>query len=775
MADPRSILVRTPLKDGELLVHRLHAREELGRLFEYDLELLGLDPQVKIEDLLGKDMTVTLEMHDGDPRCFHGFIARFGQAGMLGRYTKYSCTLRPFLWFLTRTSDSRIFQGKTVPEIVTEVLKLHDFTDLLNKLQETHEPRESCVQSRESDFEFVSRLLEEEGIYYYFLHEEKKHSLVLADTRTSHKPPSGREKIPFIPPELNAHPREEHVRTWSLTQEVQSGAFALNDFDFESPRASLLTRLSRPLKHARNALEQYDPIAGFVDAHDVKDGNTGDPNAAKRAEGFARVRLEELQAEYDRAEAEGNARGVMVGSLFELVDHPRGDQNREYLVVAAEYAMVAPGFDAGGARAGEDDDKEPPYQVSFTVQPSKLPFRPRRITARPFIPGPHTAVVVGGSGDEIWTDKFGRVKVHFPWDRGGKGDDTSSCWVRVAQLWAGSAWGGLHVPRVGQEVIVEFIEGDPDRPIITGRVYNGANAPPFGMPAGATKSGILSRSSKGGGADNANEISFEDKKGSEVFHMHAEKDMATEVENDETHSVGHDRSRSVGHDETVHVTNDRKKTVDKNETETIGVDKKISVGSNHTETIGSKMTLSVGADCSETIGANRTLSVAASRTETIGSNSSTTVSVNSSEKVGAAKELTVGGKNAVTVGASSSLTVGGGHSETIGGDQSVTAAGGSTVKAGKDISQTAGANASHSAAKNITLTAGAALTISGKTHVIVEAGDDLLLKSGDAKIYLKKDGTILIEGKDIEIKGSGKITAKASSDMTLKGSKILQN
>ena len=250
MSETRNFHVRTPLKDGALLVYRVRAREELGRPFQLDLELLSEDPQIKLEDVVGKDMTLTLQMHDNDPRFFHGIVARFGQSGVRGRYTRYLCTLRPHLWLLTRISHSRIFQGLTVPEIASKVLKDSGYSDVVNKLHETYQPREYCVQYRESDFAFVSRLLEEEGIYYFFTHEEKKHSLVLADDRASHAPVLNYAKLPYIPPEVNATPRLEHVRTWTVMQEVQTGALAVNDFDFEVPRASLLTRLSQPLQHA---------------------------------------------------------------------------------------------------------------------------------------------------------------------------------------------------------------------------------------------------------------------------------------------------------------------------------------------------------------------------------------------------------------------------------------------------------------------------------------------------------------------------------------------
>jgi type VI secretion system secreted protein VgrG len=740
--ETRHVYLISSLEPEELMLQRARVTEELGRVFEIRLDLLGSDPHISVEDLVGDTMTVCLALPDGE-RYFNGYVARFGQGGAAGRYTRYRCTMRPFFWLLTRASDSRIFRKMSVPEIVKTVISEFGFGEVELKLQGSYPTREYTVQYRESYFSFLSRLLEEEGIYYFFRHQKDRHNMVLCDDKGSHEPVAGWEKIPFIDPQENEAPREEHFSRWQLTQQFESGAFAVNDFDFEAPRADLLHKLSRPLGHKHASLEQYDPLAGYIEA--VDSGNGGDPNRSERGELFAKVRLEELQARGDRVKARGNARGPHAGATFELVDHPRPDQNREVLVVRGDYRMYQPGFDAGSSTGEDQGEDEPVFETRLLVQPAKTPFRPRRTTPRPSISGPHAAVVVGSG--EIWTDKFGRVKVHFPWDR----QDTEGCWVRVAQVWAGSGWGGIHVPRVGQEVIVEFVEGDPDRPIITGRVYNGANPPPFGMPEGATKSGLLSRSSKGGSADHANEVSFEDKKGEEVLHIHAEKDMSSDIENDQAHSVGHDRTRSVGNDETIEIGHDRKKSVKNNQSESVGVDKSISVGSNHKEEIGADMNLTVGSNRTEKIGSDQSL--------TIGMNQATKVAINSSEMVGVAKEIMVGGAHSLTVGAGSDTKVGGSKG----------------VQVGKDITVGAGGSASHSAGKNFSVVAGENAEFKGKKHLVADGGDDVIISSGSAKIILKKNGDITIQGKEIKIIGDSKINVKSSSDVIIKGSKIEQN
>jgi len=357
------------------------------------------------------------------------------------------------------------------------------------------------------------------------------------------------------------------------------------------------------------------------------------------------------------------------------------------------------------------------------------------VTPKPVIQGAQTATVVGVGGEEIYTDEHARVKVQFHWDRYGKRDENSSCWIRVSQVWAGKTWGTIHIPRIGQEVIVSFLEGDPDRPIVTGRVYNGDNKAPYDLPANKTQSGIKTRSSKDGAAANFNEIRFEDKKGSEQLFIHAEKSQDIEVEKDETHWVGHDRTKTIDNDETTHVKHDRTETVDHNET--------IKIGENRSE--------NVGKDESITIGANRTESVTKDETVTIGKNRT--------ESVGESESISVSKGQTISVGKAQSLTVGDGRTVNVGKDESITI--------GKKQDVNVGDARKTSIAKDDALSVGKKL--------IVSAADEISLTTGSASIIMKKDGTITIKGKDITLDGSGKINVKASSDVAIKGSKVTQN
>ncbi len=721
MPEGRLVSISTPLEDGVLLVRSMSVREELGRLFEFSLELLSEDPDIKLEDILGQPITATLELGDGVQRYFNGLVTRFSLTGTHGEYVTYRAILRPWFWFLTRKSDCRIFQEKTVPDIIKDVFRDNGFSDFEELLSGSYRTWDYCVQYRETDFNFVSRLMEQEGIYYYFKHDDGKHMLVMSDSVSSHEPFEGYDEIPYKPTGGSSSETEDHIETWQISQAVQPGAYALRDFDFEKPRTKLDSKSSITRDHQHAEYEVYDYPGEYVESGD--------------GDNYVSTRIQELQAQYERVEAQANARGLAAGYLFTLTEFPRDDQNREYLIVSVTHEMSVNTYESG---SGDEDY----YGCDFVAMDSKQDFRSQRITPKPAIQGPQTAIVVGKSGEEIWTDKYGRVKVQFHWDRVGKADENSSCWVRVASIWAGKKWGGVHIPRIGQEVIVEFLEGDPDRPIITGRVYNADNMPPYDLPAKATQSGIKSRSSKEGSPDNFNEVRFEDKKGEEEVYIHAEKDQNNVVENNETTSVGNDRSENVGNNETINIGNDRIETV----------------GANHTETIG----------------ANLDLSVAATKSESVGSNSSETVSIAKALSIGAAYQVTVGGAMNVTVGAAKAEEIGGFKTELIGAKKSVSVAGDSTENVGGDKSITIGKNSNDSIGGKHTETVKKEYELKAK-KIILQAEDEIKIKVGKASIVMKKSGEILIQGKDISAKGSGKINIKASGDITMKGSKIKEN
>lgn len=463
--------------------------------------------------------------------------------------------------------------------------------------------------------------------------------------------------------------------------------------------------------------------------------------------------MEEEETQYFVVSGTSSCRAFTSGYRFDLKDYVRKDMNRAYLLTNVHHVATV-GSTYTTTTVGKDESA---YTNSFTCIPHKVPFRPPQATPKPIIQGVQTAVVVGKAGEEIWTDNYGRVKVQFHWDREGKYDENSSCWTRVSQNWAGKQWGTMFLPRIGQEVIVEFIEGDPDRPIITGRVYNAEQMPPYPLPGEQTKSTIKSNSSKGGGG--SNELRFEDKKGGEEIYLHGQKDWTIAIENDKNQTVGHDETLSVG--------NNRTKTVGVDQSETIGSNKTIQVGTNHTEAIGANKTMTVGGNHTETISGAEAITIGMASAHTIALARALSIGGAYQVTVGAAMNETIGAAKAEEIGAVKSVNVGGNSSENVGANKSVDAASNISEKAGKDISMSAGKNFSASAGDNMSETAGKDVTIKAGKKMLLDAGDEITIQTGSARIQMKKNGDIVIEGK--------KISVTASGDIVMKGQKILQN
>lgn len=574
----RQVSVDSPLGEDVLLFRRMRADEELGRLYEYRIELLSRNAQIKLSDIVGQRLTVALKLPTGSERYFDGFVAQFSHDGRRGAYAVYRATLRPWLWFLTRTADCRIWQERSVPEIVSAVFREHGFTDFDESLSGDYPKLPYCVQYRETDFNFVSRLLERAGIYYYFRHEKNRHTLVLADSYSSHQPGKGYEQLPYAPPDEQRLQDFEHVHDWTLTQKLDSGALALTSFDFEKPRALLDVNLALQHRHAHDDFEIFDYPGPYTETTD--------------GERYARIWLEGLEARQASARGAANARGLAVGNLFKLGGSPRGDQNKEHLVVAARYRIESNDYETGS-----EHEPRQLFDCRFTAIDSRQPYRAERLTPRPVVQGPQTAIVVGKQGEEIWTDAHARVKVQFHWDRYGKADENSSCWLRVAQVWAGKQWGGLYIPRIGQEVIVDFLEGDPDRPIVTGRVYNGDAKPPYELPAEATKSTLKSMSSKGGGG--FNEVRFEDKKDAEQLFIHAQRDFDLRVGNDRRDYAAKNAHAVVDGSRYESVAGDAHLGIKGVRAAEIGGDDNLKVAGRLAQDVGGSLSLKVGGAVAE--------------------------------------------------------------------------------------------------------------------------------------------------------------------------------
>ncbi len=562
----RLIAISTPLGNDVLLLKSIQMTEELGRPFTADLDLRSETPNINFEEIIGENVTVRVLLTGGGTRYINGYIASFSQSGVpaQGRANRYRAKMVPWLWFLTRTSDCRVFQNKTVPDIVQEVFKDFGFSGeafIKLALSATYEPREFVVQYRETAFNFVSRLLEEEGIYYFFEHDNGKHVLVLADSPAAHNPVTGYENVPFVQQERQTVGRER-VWEWQLEKKLQPIKVAHQDLDFKRPMSFIAASAESTIPATKPGILETASAMFEVFDHSLAPSifkGGADTASMDDTDHLVKVRVEELAADYEVARSRGDVRGLVVGAKFKLTEFPRTDQERDYVVVSAYYHAET---DEYGRDTGGGSDQL--YQVGFTAIPATVPFRPARTTPRPVIGGPQTARVVGPSEEEIYTDDegFGRVRVLFNWDRWNKAEepDKCSCWVRVAQLWAGKKWGAMFLPRIGQEVIVEFMEGDPDKPVVTGRLYNGQCMPPYALPDEKTKSTIKTCSSKGG--EGFNEIRFEDKKDAEQIFIHAQKDMHTRVKNDHLLWVGNDRHEWVKNDAHEYVKHDKHVIVD---------------------------------------------------------------------------------------------------------------------------------------------------------------------------------------------------------------------
>jgi type VI secretion system secreted protein VgrG len=586
----RVVRAHTPLDESQLLFRSMRGTEGLSQLFEFEVDLLSPDAGIDLKSMLGKPLALEIQTAvAGSPRFLNGQVVRFaavGREGGTSRHMVYSATVRPWLWYLTRSSDNKIFQGKSVVEVIEEVFADYGFA-YENKLCENYRQWEYCVQYNESDFAFVSRLMELEGIYYYFKHDKNQHTLVLADDLGAHEPMPGYETIDYFAADRDISEDLEVIREWQPSEEIRSGSYTVNDFNFTTPKGELSNVRTQPRQHDHADHEIYEWLGDYPSAGD--------------GEHYARVRLEEVQALAQRSAGHATVRGMAPGYKFKMRNSPRGEDNQEHLAVAVSYALREGGY-ASSAASGE-------YNFDFVVQPTSLPFRAPRQTPQPRTGGPQTATVVGPEGEEIWTDEYGRVKVQFHWDRYGQRNENSSRFVRVSHIWAGERFGGVFTPRIGQEVVVDFIGGRVDRPVIVGRVYNADQMPPFALPGEATKSGVVTRSSKGGSPANANAFVFEDAMGAEQILLHAQRNLDTEVEAAETHTTGATRTTLIKGHESATYESGEERHITAGAVESIdgGEERTVTGGATETVTDGEKRTITGGAIETITGGETRTV------------------------------------------------------------------------------------------------------------------------------------------------------------------------
>jgi type VI secretion system secreted protein VgrG len=615
--------------------------EGLSKAFEYQVEILCDKPDLDLKTFLGKSMTVAVEQPAGGTRYFNGLIARFVQSGRKTKhFYHYQATLRPWFWFLSRTQDCKIFQEKTVVQIVEEVFGDHTSLAKFKKsLNASYTPWVYCVQYRESDMNFVARMMEQEGLYYYFEHTKNGHEMVLCDNASAHRAVTNYKEIPY---EANWAAREtitECITSWGASVQVLPTKVVLADFDFERPSMALRKDHTVSRTHDMASFEVFDYPGEYT--------QDGDGVA------YAKVRAQEQQASFQLIAGQTDSRGVSCGFTFKATGMSNSTHNQEYLVVSTS-VYVEEGVQIGGEDAGNAQ-----YSCDFQVMPTSDTFRAARVTPKPMVHGPQTAKVVGPSGEHIHTDKYGRVKVQFHWDRIGAKNDKSSCWMRVSQPWAGNGFGIISIPRIGDEVVVSFLEGDPDQPIITGRVYNAEFMPPYALPEHNHITSIFTRSVGSNARAEGNELKFCDKPGNEYILVQAQKDFHREVENDD-----HDRVK-----------------------------------------------------------ANQFLIVDGNREEKVAGTMDVTVAQTVKTVYGMDHQHDLAGDNIASIGGVYELKVGGEHKMDVGGDAGVTWGGKGQLDVAQDLAMSSGGNVDIKGAMNVTIQAGTTLTLkAGGCSIVLGPG-----------------------------------------------------
>ncbi|HBM8437930.1 TPA: type VI secretion system tip protein VgrG, partial [Escherichia coli] len=565
--------------DGMLLFASLGGTETVGELFTYSIKLKTPDilnlgyvspaANLQLKPMVGKDLCVHIELDGGGKRYISGLVTAARVAGHQGRSVVYELRLEPWLKILTHTSDYKAFQNKNVVDILDEVLDEYPWP-VEKRLVENYPTRAWQVQYGETDFAFIQRLMQEWGIYWWFEHSENSHTLVLADAINVHKACADSPLVCYYQKGLKLD--KEFIHTITANESLRSGQWVLNDFDFMKPRSLLKSTVANPRETGLAEYEHYEW--------------PGDYFTKSEGEMLTRIRMEEQRSPGSRVQGSGNIRTLMTGFTFTLENYPTAEVNREYLLVQTTLFIQD-----NAQHSGQEQHFS--YSTSFELHPTSEVYRPQRTLSKPHTKGPQSAIVTGPAGQEIWTDKYGRVKVQFGWDRYGKNDENSSCWVRVSYPWAGKGFGGIQIPRIGQEVLVDFKNGDPDLPIIVGRTYNQDTMPPWGLPGAATQSGFYSHTI-GGGPTNANALRFEDKPGGEEVWLHAEKDQRIEVNNNESHWVGNNRLKVIDKTETAIIGEERSLTVQMDDTSLAGQNKTIQAVQNLRLAAGDSIILSCG-------------------------------------------------------------------------------------------------------------------------------------------------------------------------------------
>jgi type VI secretion system secreted protein VgrG len=716
--------------NGELMFWSVVGHEGLSRPSVYELSVLSKNQQIDAKDILGRAFDVTIEFLDEDggkhERHCEGHAVRFMRTSQVGRHFEYRIQLRSWFWLLSKRQNSWIQQDKPVLDVLDAVFEDSPVKRFKKVKSEnvigTHNARRYCVQYQESDYAFLSRLLEDEGIYYWFDAHEAPGTMHLADSSdVAHQKLPVTDTLKWVE-DGASEGRFNEITRWISARRFDTGKHSTRDSDFKAIKKKLGADMDAADTHELADLEVFEFPGGYFSSDD--------------ADKTAKIRGEELVARRNRQWALTSWPDVAAGRSFSYEGDPDGTRDGDYVIGACTFIVTHPGYEAlefrekprtvgqlleealaeDAVNAGTLDvlrellDDTPQMRTGergictflLTVFPLDVPFKPPRLTPRVTMPGPQSAIVVGPQGEELHVDEHGRVKVHFHWDRSEKRNEKSTCWVRVSQPWGGKGWGGYFVPRIGQEVLVDFLNGDVDRPVIVGRLYNDEQFIPYKSP---TQSGFRTRSTPGGNAGNYNEIMFEDKKGEEMLSIHAELDMSRSVERDDSTSVDRDQSITVKRDQTSLVDRDRKHTVTRNDTNMVVVDQKNTVkGAQNNQVVGNRTTF-----------------------------------------VDANDALTVGGTSTVDVVGARKTTYRAGETHTVVGNQTVSVTGKLTYKAGSMSFETPHIDwmVTGSSSKNITVPTGPLNLMANKIKLMSNTGIEMMSVGNIDQTAIGSNTTIL--------------------------------
>jgi type VI secretion system secreted protein VgrG len=692
--DGRLIAIDTSLRKDVLLLVNFTCQEAISRLFNIHASVVSLKQDIDPASLLGQPATISVILKDDKKRYFNGIISRFAAVGSDGTLGQYELEIVPSLWTLTRMADCRIFHNLTPPAIIQSVLSAKGITKVTVNCPASYPTLEYTVQYRETSFNFISRLMEEYGIFYFFKHTENEHELMIIDATAAFEECADQKTASYnlATGGLDA---DDVINSWGLTKELRSGKMTQSDYNFKTPAYDLSNTSATVIQNLPNSsLEVFDYPGRYTQTADGK--------------ALTDVRMEEEETNFSTVHGTSTCRGFNTGFWFSLTGFTVSSMEGEYILTEIQHTASV-----GGTYREEGMEGADTYANQFTCVPQSVRYRSPRVTPKPFVQGPQTAVVVGqnassgagvsenagGDGEEIWVDNFGRVVVQFFWDKVRA--DHKSCRVRVSQDWAGQGWGMINIPRVGQEVIVSFLEGDPDRPIITGRVYNAEQTVPYTLPEFGTRTTFKTRSTPKASADNYNELRFEDKKDSEQVFIHAEREMDTRVKADAREWIGHDRSLMV-------INNQRKQ---------------------------------------------------------VGGNVSAEIGENLYEKVAGDVHMEVVGKQLEKVAGDLHVTIGGKQFEDIGADLNQNVAQNINQKAGETISIQAGQNLYEKSGMNYAHEAGTMIHLKGGEMVVIEAGAELSLKVGGNFITIDAAG-VSIQGTMVMINSGGAAGSGCGSSPT---------